>query len=130
MKVVEKDRIVSGMLRDEYQRCQEMVSELEHSASALPKGSLQQRQKYHKENEYSYYFLKYREGSQSLSKHVAEKDVEAVKEAQELSEYAFCGLRNGIENVAAFLLNLEGDAEFVHNRSAYELSVLLACWTR
>jgi hypothetical protein len=79
MKVVEKDRIISGMLRDEYQRCQEMVSELERSASALPKGSLQQRQKCHKENEYSYYFLKYREGSQSVSKHVAEKDVEAVK---------------------------------------------------
>lgn len=80
MKVVEKDRIISGMLRDEYQRCQEMVSELERAASALPKGSLQQRQKSYKENEYSYYFLKYREGSQSVSKHVAEKDVEAVRE--------------------------------------------------
>jgi len=80
MKVVEKDRIVSGMLRDEYQRCQDMVGELERAASALPKGSLQQRQKCYKENEYSYYFLKYREGSKSVSKHVAEKDVEAVKE--------------------------------------------------
>ena len=80
MKVVEKDRIVSGMLRDEYQRCQEMVSELERIASALPKGSLQQRQKSYKEKEYSYHFLKYREGSRSVSRHVAEKDVEAVKE--------------------------------------------------
>lgn len=80
MKVVEKDRIISGMLRDEYQRCQEMVGELEHAASALPKGSLQQRKKRHKGNEYSYHFLKYRDGSQSVSKHVAEKDVESVKE--------------------------------------------------
>jgi len=45
MKVVEKDRIISGMFCDEYQRCQEMVSELERAESALPKGSLQQRQK-------------------------------------------------------------------------------------
>jgi len=80
MKVVEKDRIISGMLRDEYQRCLEMVSELERAASALPKGSLQQRKKCYKENEYSYYFLKYREGSLSVSRHVAEKDVESVKE--------------------------------------------------
>jgi hypothetical protein len=80
MKVVEKDRIVSGMLRDEYKRCQEMVSELERAVSALPKGSLHQRQKSYKEKEYSYYFLKYRDGSRSVSKHVAEKDVEAVRE--------------------------------------------------
>lgn len=79
--MVEKDRIISGMLRDEYQRCQEMVSELERAVSALPKGSLQQRQKSYKENEYSYYFLKYRDGSRSVCKHVAEKDVEAVREA-------------------------------------------------
>jgi len=78
MKVVEKDRIISGMLRDEYQRCQEMVGDLEHAASALPKGSLQQRKKCYKGNEYSYYFLKYRDGIRSIS--VAGKDVEAVKE--------------------------------------------------
>lgn len=80
MKVVEKDRIISGLLRDEYQRCQEMVSELERAASALPKGSLQQRKKHHKGNEYAYHFLKYREGSQSISKHVSEKDVESIRE--------------------------------------------------
>lgn len=81
MKVVEKDRIVSGMLRDEYNRCQEMVNELESVASALPKGSLQQRKKCYKGSEYSYHFLKYRDGNQSLSKHVAEKDLESVKES-------------------------------------------------
>jgi hypothetical protein len=80
MKVVEKDRIVSGMLNDEYNRCLEMVAELERAASMLPKGSLQQRKKHYKGSEYYYYFLKYREGGQSISKHVAEKDVEAVKE--------------------------------------------------
>ena len=80
MKVVEKDQIISGMLRDEYQRCQEMVGDLERVASALPKGSLQQRKKFYKGNEYSYYFQKYRDGVRSISKHVAEKDVEAVKE--------------------------------------------------
>jgi hypothetical protein len=84
MKVVEKDRIISGMLRDEYSRCQEMVGELERAASAFPKGSLQQRKKCYKGNEYSYYFLKYRDGNQSLSKHVAEKDLEAVKESVDL----------------------------------------------
>ena len=45
MKVVEKDKLVHGMLQEELARCRNMVSSLERKLSELPKGSLHVRQK-------------------------------------------------------------------------------------
>ena len=45
MKVVEKDKLVHGMLQEELARCRSMVSSLERELSELPKGSLHIRQK-------------------------------------------------------------------------------------
>jgi hypothetical protein len=45
MKVVEKDKLVHGMLQEELARCRSMVSSLERKLSELPKGSLHIRQK-------------------------------------------------------------------------------------
>ena len=38
MKVVEKDKVISGMLQDEMNRCREMLNNLEKSVSELPRG--------------------------------------------------------------------------------------------
>jgi hypothetical protein len=78
VKVVEKDKVISGMLRDELERCQEILDSLEKSVSELPKGSISERKKHYKNKVYSYYYLKYREGEKVISKHVSNRDVQEI----------------------------------------------------
>ena len=78
MKVVEKDKVISGMLRDELMRCQEMLDSLEKSVSELPKGSISERKKFYKNKVYSYYYLKYRNGEKVISKHVPNIEVQEI----------------------------------------------------
>ena len=71
MKVVEKDKVISGMLHDELKRCRELLAGLQKSAAALPKGALKERKKRYKNKTYSYYSLKYRDGEKVVNKHVS-----------------------------------------------------------
>jgi hypothetical protein len=80
MKVVEKDKVISGMLSDELRRCQEMLDNLQKSLSALPKGALNKRKKRYKDREYSYYYLKYRDGGKVINKHISNKKVKEILE--------------------------------------------------
>lgn len=75
MKVVEKDKVISGMLQDELKRCLEMLDNLEKSVSELPKGVLNERKKQYKSKVYSYYYLKYRDGNKVINKHVPNESV-------------------------------------------------------
>jgi hypothetical protein len=79
MKVVEKDRIVSGMLRDELGRSEEMLAGLQKSLADLPKGVLSERKKRYKEKAYSYFSLKYREGEKVVNQHVRVEQVPALR---------------------------------------------------
>jgi hypothetical protein len=78
MKVVEKDKVISGMLGDELKRCQEMLGSLEKSVSELPKGVISERIKRYKDKEYVYYYLKYRVGDKVINKHIPKKEVEGL----------------------------------------------------
>ncbi|HYA12234.1 MAG TPA: hypothetical protein VEF37_04565 [Thermodesulfovibrionales bacterium] len=78
MKVVEKDKVISGMLRDELKRCQEMLESLEKSISGLPKGAMSERKKRYMNKVYSYYYLKYREGEKVISKHIPNREVQEI----------------------------------------------------
>ena len=78
MKVVEKDRVISGMLRDELKRCQEMLDSLKKSVSGLPKGVINKRNKQYKSKIYSYYYLKYRNGGKVINKHIPNKEVQEI----------------------------------------------------
>jgi hypothetical protein len=80
MKVVEKDKVISGMLSDELRRCHEMLDGLEKSLSALPKGVLRKRRKRYKGKEYSYYYLKYREGKRVVNKHISNEKVKEISD--------------------------------------------------
>jgi predicted ribosome quality control (RQC) complex YloA/Tae2 family protein len=84
MKVVEKDRVISGMLRDELKRCQEMLDSLEKSVSELPKGVINERRKRYKDKVYSYYYLKYREGKKVVNKHISNKDMQEISKKLEV----------------------------------------------
>jgi hypothetical protein len=79
MSVVEKDVVVSGMLRDELTRCEEALSAINDAVSGLPKGSLSVRKKRYKNREYKYSYLKLREGDRVLSRHVTESAVEELR---------------------------------------------------
>lgn len=79
MKVVEKDRVISGMLQDELARCEEMIEGLQNSLAELPKGVLSERKKRYKEKSYSYYSLKYREGEKVVNQHIPNDQAPALK---------------------------------------------------
>lgn len=84
MKVVEKDRVIGGMLLDELKRCKEMLDGLEKSISGLPKGTISERKKHYKSKVYSYYYLKYRDGEKVISKHIPIGEVQAIVEKLEM----------------------------------------------
>lgn len=83
MKVVEKDKLVNGMLHEELARCRGMVSSLEQEIFLLPKGSLHVRKKQYKKKRYRYYYLKYREEGESISRHVPDRQLEVLKKELE-----------------------------------------------
>ena len=88
MKVVEKDKVISGMLRDELKRCQEMLDSLKKSVSGLPKGVINKRNKQYKSKIYSYYYLKYRNGGKVINKHIPNKEVqEILKKLEQRKKY-------------------------------------------
>jgi hypothetical protein len=79
MKVVEKDKMVSGMLKDEMDRCKSALRSLNKSMSGLRKGTIHVRKKKYKGKIYEYSYLKYRDGKgKSVSSHISIKDIENV----------------------------------------------------
>jgi hypothetical protein len=83
MKVVEKN-VIHGMLGDELVRCEGMFAGIQRSLSGLPKGAMRARSKRYKGKEYRYVYLKYREGSRVINKHVPEGAVEELARKLEL----------------------------------------------
>jgi hypothetical protein len=84
MKVVEKDKVISGMLQDELKRCEEMFNSLEKSLSKLPKGVISKRKKRYKNKEYFYFSLKYRDNEKVINKHIPNKEVQEILKKLEL----------------------------------------------
>jgi hypothetical protein len=83
MKVVEKDKLVEGMLQEELDRCRAMVASLEQAISSLPKGSLHIRDKQYLKKKYHYYYLKYREDGKNISRHIPVRQLEIIKKELE-----------------------------------------------
>ena len=79
MKVVEKANGINGMLQEELERCRSMVSSLEQEMARLPKGSLHVRRKPYKKKKYRYFYLKYRDGGKSVSRHIPALQLAALK---------------------------------------------------
>jgi hypothetical protein len=88
MKVAEKDKIIQGMLEEEYRRCQEVLKALHAKAENYPKGVLNIRRKKVKGKEYAYHYLVRRDGQRVVNRHVAEKDLpELQKQLEERDKY-------------------------------------------
>lgn len=86
MKVVEKDKIVGGMLQDELERCQEVLNDLRKAIFGLPKGAISERKKHYRNKVYSYYYLKYRDGEKVISKHIPNSEIQEVKDKLSVSK--------------------------------------------
>ena len=78
------DAVVSGMLVEELERCEEALAGIEKVLSEIPKGALNVRKKVHKGKEYHYYYLKFREGGKVFSQHVAESALKQIQDKLEL----------------------------------------------
>jgi hypothetical protein len=79
MIVAEKDVVVSGMLSDELNRCEEALAAIHNALSGLPKGSLSVRKKPYKSREYKYHYLKFREGDKVINQHVVDDKVNELQ---------------------------------------------------
>ncbi len=80
MKVAEKDRVVYGMLEEEYHRCKETLHSLQAKIKQYPKGALNVRKKEHKGKEYSYHYLVSREGGKVVNCHVSKESIPHVRD--------------------------------------------------
>jgi hypothetical protein len=67
------------MLDDELLRCDEALAAIQNALSGLPKGSLSVRKKVHKNQEYEYHYLKFRDGDEVVDQHVAEGEVKELQ---------------------------------------------------
>jgi len=73
MSVVQKDRVVHGMLQDELERCDGLSRSIEEAISRLPKGSLHERRIPSGKKHLQYHYLKFRDGLKSVYKHVPKR---------------------------------------------------------
>ncbi len=88
MKVAEKDKVIHGMLEEEYRRSQEVVKALRAKAESCPKGALNVRIKRVKGKEYAYHYLVRREGGKVVNQHVVKKELpELQKQIAEREKY-------------------------------------------
>lgn len=70
MSVVQKDKVVHGMLQDELERCEGLSKSLVEAISRLPKGSIHVRKVPSGKKHLMYHYLKFRDGGKSVYKHV------------------------------------------------------------
>jgi hypothetical protein len=75
MGVVQKDKVVHGMLQDELERCEGLSESLKEAISQLPKGSLHIRKVPSGKKHLPYHYLKFRDGGKSVYKHVPKKQL-------------------------------------------------------
>ena len=73
MSVVQKDKVVHGMLQDELERCEGLFRSLEEAISALPKGSLHERKIRSGKKDRQYHYLKFRDGGRSMYRHIPDR---------------------------------------------------------
>lgn len=88
MNVVENDRVVHGLLEDEYQRCKDTLRALQEKVQHYPKGALNVRKRNLKGKEYSYYYLVSREGKKVVNKHVSKEKIPQLRD--QLKERDLC----------------------------------------
>lgn len=126
MKVVEKDKVIAGMLRDELKRCQEMLASLQKTIAGLPRGVLPERKKCYKGKVYSYYSLKYREGEKVINEHIPKDEAPTLLkklERRKKLEKEARAYKRRIDYLSRTLITPPSLAHPARNRWTYRSSV-------
>lgn len=71
--------IIEEILTEEYWRCFDTIQAITQQLAELPKGTIQKRARGDRE----YYYLKYRDGDNVVSKYVKQEDVDDITEKLE-----------------------------------------------
>ncbi len=79
----DRDESVYSILRDEMERCREIVHRIERELECLPKGSIMERKVKYGNKVYRYPCLKHREGEKVICEHISASRLETVQEAIE-----------------------------------------------
>lgn len=70
---------IKGMLWDEYNRCLELIDQVQKAMNNYPRGKLVVKKVKVKERVYEYYHLQWREGAKVLSRHVPNKEIPEIQ---------------------------------------------------
>lgn len=70
-----EDDGIKGILRDEYNRCLELLDQVRRAMTNYPHGKLVVKKVKVKERIYEYYHLQWREGARVLSRHVPKREI-------------------------------------------------------
>lgn len=81
-----EDEAIKGMLRDEYNRCLELMEQVKQSMGSYPRGRLVVKKVKAKGRVYEYHHLQWREGEKVLSRHVPEKEIPELQKKIEQRE--------------------------------------------
>jgi hypothetical protein len=103
-----EDEGIKGMLRDEYNRCLELMDQIKQVMSNYPQGRLVVKKVKSKGHVYEYHHLQWREGNKVLSRHVPEREVPELKKKIEQRE-AYRSNYLKIEKRLVFLAPLLGE---------------------
>lgn len=107
-KNMAEDEGIKGMLRDEYNRCLQLMEQIKQSISQYPRGQLIVKKVKVKGHVYKYHHLQWREGEKILSRHVPEKEIPELKEKIEQRE-AFRKNGRKLEKRLEYLAPLIGE---------------------
>lgn len=81
-----EDEGIKGMLRDEYNRCLELMDQVQVAISSYPRGRLVVKKVKASGRVYEYHHLQWREGDKVLSRHVPEKEIPEIQKKIEQRE--------------------------------------------
>jgi hypothetical protein len=103
-----EDEGIKGMLRDEYNRCLELMEQIKQVMSNYPQGRLVVKKVRSKGHVYEYHHLQWREGKKVLSRHVPGREIPELKKKIEQRE-AYRSNYLKIEKRLAYLAPLLGE---------------------
>ncbi len=103
-----EDDGIKGMLRDEYNRCLELLDQVLKAINNYPRGKLVVKKVKARGHVYEYHHLQWREGARVLSRHVPKKEIPEIQKMIEQRE-AYRSNYLKLEKRLAYLAPLIGE---------------------
>ena len=96
--------LILSTILQEKERIDRMLVKYQEEFGVLPKGTVSEK----KVKQYTYFYLKYREGKKVISRYIPQKDVEAIREQIEKRRHIETMIRSLQEERAIAEKALEG----------------------